>query len=145
MKEVINEILLRELDKLEKEIESFPEDKLWSVSGNVINSAGNLCQHLCGNLQHFIGAVLGETGYVRDRDVEFSSKNNSKEKLIQEIQSAKKTVSNTLSKLADGDLKKIYAQKFMEKNITTEFLLIHLVAHFNYHLGQINYLRRLIA
>ena len=73
--ESVQKIILRDLDKLEKEIASYPDrNALWMVRGDIKNPAGNLCLHLCGNLQHFIGAILGQSGYVRDREKEFSIK-----------------------------------------------------------------------
>jgi uncharacterized damage-inducible protein DinB len=145
MIETLKEILLREIGKLEEEIKSFPDEQfLWKTSGEIKNSAGNLCLHVCGNLQHFIGAELGNTGYVRNRDAEFASKNISKEKLIEEIRAAKKAVSATLEKLSEADLQKTYPQSFIPKEVTTAYFLVHLLAHFDYHLGQINYLRRIL-
>ncbi len=145
MIEALKEILLREIAKLEAEINSFPDEQLlWKTSGELKNSAGNLCLHLCGNLQHFIGAELGKTGYVRNRDAEFAAKNISKGKLVEEIQATKKSVNRTLEKLSEDDLRKIYPQNFIPKEVTTAYFLVHLVAHFNYHLGQINYLRRIL-
>ena len=76
MIETLSQLFLRDLDKLKTEITSFKDEKkIWEISGDIKNSAGNLCLHLCGNLQHFIGAVLGNSGYVRNRDAEFSRKN----------------------------------------------------------------------
>ncbi len=145
MIETIKEILLREIVKLEEEIKSFPDEQLiWKTSGEIKNSAGNLCLHLCGNLQHFIGAELGKTGYARNRDAEFSLKNISKEKLIEEIRKAKDVVGATLDKLSEDDLLKIYPQSFIPKEVTTEYFLVHLLSHFDYHLGQINYVRRIL-
>jgi len=145
MTETLKEILLREIVKLEDEIKSFSDEQLlWKTAGEIKNSAGNLCLHLCGNLQHFIGAELGKTGYVRNRDAEFSSKNISKEKLIAEIQKAKNAVASSLEKLSEADLQKVYPQNFIGKEITTEYFLVHLLSHVDYHLGQINYLRRIL-
>jgi len=139
------EILLSELQKLEEEITSFPEEPLlWKIKGEIKNSAGNLCLHLCGNLQHYIGATLGKTGYVRNRDAEFSTKNIARKKLIEEIGHAKRAVENTLHSISFADLQKIYPQNFIGKEVNTEYFLIHLISHFDYHLGQINYLRRMM-
>ena len=70
------QLFQRDLEKLKTEISSYKDEKkIWVISGEVKNSAGNLCLHLCGNLQHFIGAVLGNSGYVRNRDAEFTRKN----------------------------------------------------------------------
>ena len=145
MIDTFKEILLREIVKLEEEIKSFSdEESLWKTVGEIKNSAGNLCLHLCGNLRHFIGAELGKIGYVRNRDAEFSSRNISKEKLLEEIQEAKKSVETSLDKLSESDLQKVYPQIFIPKEVTTEYFLIHLLSHFDYHLGQINYLRRMV-
>ncbi len=63
------------LNKLRNEVEEYGSDEaFWSIPDGVANSAGNLCLHLLGNLNHYVGAKLGETGYVRDRPSEFSSK-----------------------------------------------------------------------
>ena len=143
MLETIKEILLREITKLEEEIKSFPDEKLiWQTFGEIKNSGGNLCLHLCGNLQHFIGAELGKTGYIRNRDAEFSTASLSKEKLLEEIERTKNSVRTTLEKIPEHDLQKTYPQNFIPKDVTTGFFLVHLVSHFDYHLGQINYLRR---
>ena len=145
MIETLNDIFQRELQKLEDEIKSFPDETLlWKVSGDVKNSAGNLCLHLCGNLQHFIGASLGKTGYIRNRDAEFSTKNSSKEKLIDEIKNSKRAVKTALDAISSNDLQKIYPQNFLGKEVSAEYFLIHLISHFDYHLGQINYLRRIM-
>jgi len=139
------EILQRELTKLETEINSFRDEaSVWKVQGDLKNSAGNLCLHLCGNLQHFVGAVLGNSGYKRNRDAEFSSKNISKQKLIEEIMNSKEAVNNTFAELTDNDLAKIYKQEILGKEVSTAYFMLHLISHFDYHLGQINYLRRLL-
>src|SRR5690348_8643427 len=86
LQEILIELYERDLNKLRTKIEQFNDEAdLWKTSGDITNSAGNLCQHLVVNLQHFIGAILGESGYVRDRDSEFASKNLSKEELLKEV------------------------------------------------------------
>ncbi len=147
---MLNQILLdlyeRDLEKLRAEIELFTdESNLWKTTGGITNSAGNLCQHLTGNLQHFFGAVLAESGYVRDRDAEFSARDTSKAELIAEIDEAARSVKDTLAKLSDEDLEKIYPIEVLDQPMTTAKFLVHLSTHFNYHLGQINYHRRLLA
>jgi uncharacterized damage-inducible protein DinB len=135
----------RDLDKLKEEINLFKNDSdIWKVKDGIINSAGNLTTHLIGNLNHFIGKTLGNTGYVRKRDEEFSVKNISREKLISYIDSLKEIIKNTLPNLSEEDLKKDFPLKIQEQTFTTENMLIFLLAHLNYHLGQVNYLRRLL-
>lgn len=135
----------RDLDKLKEEINLFEnENDIWKVKDGITNSAGNLTVHLLGNLNHFIGKTLANTDYVRKRDEEFSVKNISKEKIIIDINSLKEIIKNTLSKLPEEDLKKTFPLKIQEQSFTTENMLTFLLAHLNYHLGQINYLRRML-
>jgi uncharacterized damage-inducible protein DinB len=135
----------RDLSVLEKEISLYQsEEAIWRIQKEVKNSAGNLCLHLCGNLQYYIGTVLGNLGYIRNRELEFSAKNISKEKLIHEIQVTKTTVTATLDRLNANLLEEIYPVEVFKEPMTTGHFLIHLTAHLGYHLGQINYHRRLI-
>ena len=142
----LTEIFIRELDKLEVEINAYTdESKLWLVKGEIKNSAGNLCLHITGNLQHFIGAVLGKTGYVRNRDAEFSEKNIPCSGLIGLIHTSKQVINDTLNQLTDENLTDKYPLQVFGKEMTTRFFLIYLTTHLTYHLGQINYHRRLTA
>ena len=142
----LKELLDRDLDKLKKEIELYEKEELmWVVEGTVNNSAGNLVLHLCGNLQHFIGAVLGDTGFKRDRDAEFAKKGVSREKLIRKIEETRLTVETTLDNLNELDLETIYPINVLRENMTTEFFLTHLATHLTYHLGQVSYHRRLVT
>ncbi len=141
----VSEILQRDLNTLKKEIGSFNSEKtLWAIDGEIKNSAGNLCLHLCGNLQHFIGAVLGKTNYIRNRDAEFSTKGVSKESLIKEIEATIQSVQLTLASLDPTLIEQTYPLEVFGKPMTTGFFLIHLAGHLNYHLGQVNYHRRLL-
>ncbi|HZW64122.1 MAG TPA: DUF1572 family protein [Hanamia sp.] len=135
----------RDLDKLKEEINLFKnEEDIWKRKEGITNSAGNLTTHLLGNLNHFIGKILGNTGYVRNRDEEFSVKNIPREKLISDINSLKEIMKNTLHNLSEEDLQKEFPVKIQEQTFTTQNMLIYLLAHFNYHLGQVNYLRRML-
>jgi uncharacterized damage-inducible protein DinB len=139
------ELFNRDLDILAKEINSYSDEpKLWVISGDINNSAGNLCLHICGNLQHFIGAILGNTGYVRNRDAEFGDKNIPKTELLSSIDNSKEVVKTVLSSLSEDQIAKDYPIDVFKKKMTTSYFLIHLHSHLNYHLGQINYHRRLL-
>ena len=141
----ISKIILRDLDVLEKEISLYPTtESIWLVKGEIKNSAGNLALHLCGNLQHFIGARLGNTGYVRDRPKEFSLKDISAKDLVLEIIKTKEAIKFTLPKIDAATLEKEYPEKVFNDPMTTQYFLIHLSTHLGYHLGQVNYHRRLI-
>lgn len=136
----------KDLDKLIQEINLFEnENDIWKVKEGITNSAGNLTLHLLGNLNHFIGKTLANTDYVRKRDEEFSVKDISRDKLIADISSLKEIIKNTIPKLTDEELKKEFPLKIQDQVFTTENMLIYLLAHLNYHLGQINYLRRIIS
>ena len=145
MIEALTKLFLHDLEKLKTEISSFKDEKkIWEISGDIKNSAGNLCLHLCGNLQHFIGAMLGNSGYIRNRDAEFSRKGVSLTELVEEIDQTIKAVKLTLESLTDSELNKIFPSNIFGEGTTTGMFLIHLAAHLNYHLGQINYHRRLL-
>ena len=135
----------RDLNKLIEEIESFKdESKIWIVSEDISNSAGNLCLHLLGNLNHFIGANLWNTGYIRERDKEFSLKNVPVKELRSQVEDVIVVIENTLKSLTPEDLAKEYTQRGFKNPTTTEYFLAHLAMHLAYHLGQINYHRRLL-
>ena len=145
MIDTLKKLFNRDLEKLKTEISSYnDEKKLWKISGEIKNSAGNLCMHLCGNLQHFIGNLLGNSGYVRNREAEFSTKDIPKEKLMDEINITAKVVEKTISELKEDKFNEIYPVNVFGYEMTTEFFLVHLATHLNYHLGQINYHRRLL-
>ncbi len=135
----------RDLNKLKDEILLFKDvKKLWATNKDIKNSSGNLCLHLCGNLRFLIGAVLGKIDYKRDRNAEFALKNVPRSELVKNVDKTIKAVKESLSKLNEKDFQKIFPMELIKKDATTEFILIHLVGHLNYHLGQINYHRRLI-
>ena len=143
--ETLLKLFDRDLQRLEEEINLYQsEESIWKLNGEIKNTAGNLCLHLCGNLQHYIGAVLGRTSYVRNRDNEFAAKGISKADLVAEVQKTRQTVRDTLETLKPSILEAEYAEKVYEYPMTTAYFLIHLTAHLNYHLGQINYHRRIL-
>ena len=143
--EILAQLFKRDLEKLKTEITSYKDEKkMWEVSGDIKNSAGNLCLHLLGNLQHFIGATLGNSGYKRNRDAEFSIKNVPVEEIQKEIDETIVILKKTLGELDEKRLKDIYPINVFGYEMTTGFFLTHLTTHLSYHLGQINYHRRLL-
>ncbi len=143
--ETLIKLFDRDLQRLEEEINLYPsEEAIWKVSGDIKNPAGNLCLHICGNLQHYIGANLGRTSYVRNRDHEFAAKDLSKNALSAEVQKTKQVVRETLETLKPSSLEAEYPEKVYEYSMTTAYFLIHLSSHLGYHLGQINYHRRIL-
>ncbi len=145
IKEILIDLFERDLRKLKEEINLYSdESKLWLLTDGICNSAGNLCLHLTGNLHHFIGAILGKNGYVRDRDAEFSSKNIPRTALLKGIDDAIVVVTSTLSSLSDADFELNFPIKKHDEIVKTDYMLLHLFGHLSYHLGQINYHRRMV-
>jgi len=146
MIEAFRQLFVRDIRKLKVEIESYGnEQNIWKLDGRIANTAGNLCLHLVGNLNTYIGKELGGTGYVRNRDLEFSQKDVSQKELIQKVEQTIEVVDQSLGKLSDDILQKEYPLLVYETKSTTGYMLGSLLAHLGYHLGQINYHRRLIS
>ena len=134
-----------QLNKLKTEINLYKDEAdMWIVKGGISNSAGNLCLHLLGNVNHFVGHIIGGTGYQRNRPAEFADKNVPREELTNSIDALIEVVKKSLPKLDDADMNKQYPEQLGGKVRTYGMTLIHLTNHFDYHMGQINYHRRLI-
>jgi hypothetical protein len=135
----------RDLEKLFHEIEAYrSEANLWQVEGNISNSAGNLSMHLVGNLNAYIGANLGKTGYVRNRPFEFAGKDVPRITLLAQIRETIQVVDSVLGRLTDKDLETEYPEEVRDGRVSTGYFLLHLAIHLGYHLGQVNYHRRLL-
>ena len=135
----------RELNKLKQEIELYKEEgKLWIIDKAIANSGGNLCLHLIGNLNTYIGKELGGTDYIRNRDLEFSQKDIPRIELLKKIDETILVVEKTLDTVTNQQLEEEYPAIVFAEKMSTGFFLIHLLAHLTYHLGQINYHRRLL-
>lgn len=142
----IRQILLRDIDRLRVEIEAFEhEADLWRAVPGTTNPPGALALHLCGNLQHFIGATLGSTGYVRDRDAEFAARDVPRASVLAAIAKARSVVERALGELDEAEVAREYPARFLDELPTTGAVLVHLSGHLMYHLGQINYARRFHA
>jgi hypothetical protein len=143
--ETLKTLYTRDLNKLKSEIESYKsEESLWRFEKSISNSAGNLCLHIIGNLNAYIGVGLAKTAYVRQRDLEFSLKNIPKAELIQRIEETIEMLEKGLKNLSPKQLKDDFPVIIWEKPTQMEYTLVHLTTHLNWHLGQINYHRRLL-
>lgn len=141
----LKSLFKRDLDKLKLEIELYNrEDSIWLVEKSIANSAGNLCLHLIGNLNTYIGAELGASGYIRNRELEFSAKHVPRAALIEKITETAHIVDQTLDTLTEEHMKEDASVQIFASNVSTGYFLIHLSTHLAYHLGQINYHRRLL-
>lgn len=145
--QVLIELFERDLTRLKKELLLYKkEEMMWLVKNEINNSAGNLALHIIGNLKTFVGTNLGGTGYIRNREAEFSEKNVPRTKTLKMIDETFKVIQSTINNFTENDLNKLYPVQVFKnkKEMTNEYFLIHLYGHLNYHLGQINYHRRLI-
>ena len=144
--DVLKSIYTRDFQRLKKEIEQYQnEADIWKIGEGIKNSSGTLVLHLIGNLNAFIGAELGNSGYIRNREQEFSLRDISRKDLLTHIDETSEVILATLKNLSASDLEKEYPIQVFGKPMTTEYFLVHLGNHFNYHLGQMNYHRRLLG
>lgn len=141
----LRKVFIKDLEKLKEEIGLYhDESNLWKIEKKIANSAGNLCLHLVGNLNHFIGAVIGKTSYVRNRDQEFSLKNVPKKELMRMVEETIDMLDKAMKTMNDQQLEVEYPLLVLKEKTSTGYFLFHLSSHLGYHLGQINYHRRLI-
>ncbi len=143
--ETLTKLFLRDLKTLQSEIDAYEnEENIWIVAGNIRNSGGNLALHLVGNLNHFVGTLLGNTGYVRQRDLEFSQKGVPAAELISMIDDTSSMIEETLLNMDTETLGQNYPIRVFSDEMTVLYFLQHLAGHLSYHLGQVNYHRRLL-
>jgi len=132
----------RYLDQLKEELLAYENEKMiWAVLEGINNSAGNLATHLIGNLNHYIGQVIGSTGYQRNRPLEFNCIDVPREKLIQDIDDTKVMIEKIVS---DLDLEAPYPPEVFKRESSNFFVMCQLTTHLAYHVGQVNYHRRII-
>lgn len=142
----IQSLLLRELESLERELSLFPSEELvWSIVPGISNSSGTLVLHLCGNLQHYVGAVLGARDYVRNRELEFARRGVSRAALASEIRQTMGVVHDVLVDLTPDQLAREYPEEIAGARVATGLFLLHLSSHLAHHLGQVGYLRRVLT
>ena len=135
----------RDIQRVIDEIGLFKDEaNIWKIGGSIKNSAGNLVLHLTGGLNYLIGTNLSNTGYVRNRDAEFTIKGVDKEQLIGQLKELNSMIDKTISSLTEEQLESSFPIFFDKENATIRYVLIQLLLHLNYHLGQINYLRRML-
>jgi hypothetical protein len=139
----VSSLMLRELDTFKRQIAAFPDDRgPWMAGAGIANTAGTLALHCAGNIQHFIGAKLCGTGYVRQRELEFSRRDVARAEIISELDRAIAAV-ELLGKKKDTDVPAVFPEVFGGKQVNTDVMLVHLAVHLGYHLGQADYHRRL--
>ena len=142
---ILAEFYERDINKLIEEVNLFNnEQNLWRITGSVKNSSGNLVLHIVGGLNHFFGATLAKSGYVRNRDLEFSQKGVGRNDLVNQLEALIPMVTQTLHSLTPEQMDAEFPIYFDKPGSSTTYVLVQLLAHLNYHLGQVNYLRRVL-
>ena len=143
--DTLRQLFARDLNRLIQELEAYRDEKrLWHVENGITNSAGNLCLHLVGNLTTYISSTLGGVAYTRDREREFSLKNVRRAELIRQLETTRDEVAQALRGISAGALQAEYPRLVFDAPTSTEYMLVHLATHLGYHLGQVNYQRRLL-
>jgi len=136
----------RDLTRLGHQIEAFPNDEtLWQTPSGVTNAAGNLALHIEGNLREFVGRQLGNLAYTRTRELEFSLRGLSRNDLSTRIAELRGSIPSVIEGLSLQQMESEYPEKVLAVAISTQMFLIHLYGHLNWHLGQIDYLRRIVT
>lgn len=146
LRSTVQAVLRRELEAVRRSVEAYPDDaSLWTERPGLPNAGGTLVLHLAGNLQHYVGAVLGGTGYRRDRDAEFSRRDLPRTVLLAEIVAAQQAVERGIAALSDDALGSPYPESIAGRTVATGDYLVHLASHLAYHLGQLDYHRRVVT
>jgi hypothetical protein len=144
--ELLAALLTRELRAFRREIGQYPDDEApWRTLPGIANAGGTLALHVAGNLQHYVGARLGATGYVRDRPAEFARRDVPRALLVAELDRAIDVVQRVLPAVDDATMEAAYPEEVGGRRLTTRDFVAHLLAHLAYHLGQVDYHRRAVT
>lgn len=139
-------LLVRDLRAVKREIESYPDDAtVWKTVPGLPNTGGTLALHVAGNIQHFVGAILGRDGFVRDRDAEFARRDVPRATLLAGLDAAIASVQRTLPQVSDQALAAPYPEPIAKRRVRTSEFAVHLATHLAYHLGQLDYHRRAVT
>jgi len=139
-------VMIRDISSVRDQINAYTDEAdIWRLPPGIANSAGTLALHLAGNIQHYVGAVLGGTGYVRDREAEFSVRDLPRSELLAQVEKARAALSRTLSDIETDTLDSLYPIEIASVRLSTGQFLVHLATHLAYHLGQIDYHRRAVT
>ncbi|HET9452760.1 MAG TPA: DinB family protein [Gemmatimonadaceae bacterium] len=146
LNESLQSLIVRELRAVQRELDLYPDDaSVWKAIPGVPNTAGTLALHLAGNLQHFIGAILGRSGYERDRDAEFARRDVPRTELKAGLDAAIAAVERTFSALPSNALDAPWPEPIAKRSVHATTFGLHLLAHLAYHLGQIDTHRRAVT
>ncbi|MBZ5578998.1 MAG: DUF1572 domain-containing protein [Acidobacteriia bacterium] len=136
----------RDLTRLLQQVQSFSDEAaLWKTVPGVANSVGNLVLHLEGNLREYIGRQLGGVSYHRQRDSEFAKTTLPAADLVRRVEAVQELIPRVISTLSREECEALFPEDILGAPGATQQVLISLHGHLNYHLGQIDYLRRVLT
>jgi len=138
------ELFARDLTRLLQEVQAFAghDALLWETGGRAANSCGNLALHLEGNLREYVGRQLGGHAYTRQRDREFADRGLTVDELAARLRDLPQLIPGVVAGLPPGASEQVYPQNVLGRPLSTGQFLLHIYGHLNYHLGQMDYLRR---
>ena len=146
LRSLVQAILLRELATTRRTVEAYPDDaSLWAQPAGLPNAGGTLVLHIAGNIQHYLGAVLGKSGYRRDRDAEFARRDVPRATMLAELDAAARAVERGIAALSDETLAAPDPEAISGRTYITGDYLVHLATHLAYHVGQLDYHRRVVT
>ncbi len=146
LRSAVQAILKRDLAAVRRSVEAYPDDaSIWEERPGLPNVGGTLVLHLAGNLQHFVGAALGKSGYKRDRDAEFSARGVPRSVMLAELDATDRAIDRSLAALPDDALAAPFPLEVAGRSYATGDFLLHLTTHLAYHLGQLDYHRRAVT
>lgn len=144
--DTIARFMLRDLEGMRREVERYPNDgAVWKAVPGLTNCGGTLVLHIAGNVQHYIGALFGKSGYVRNRDLEFVLRDVPRAELLRELDSAITAVTRTFSTLDTAAIDDVFPEHVQNLAVPTDVIFMHLATHLTYHLGQLDYHRRMVT
>jgi len=139
-------LFARDIERLMQELRAFPDtESIWKTAPGVSNAAGTLALHLEGNLREYIGRQLGQIAYTRNRPLEFSARGLARDEVIARLEAVKASIPAVIAALSNEQLGATYPENVLKTPLSTRQFLMHLLGHLNYHLGQVDYLRRFVT
>ena len=138
-------LFARDLARLVRQLDAIDDRHLWQIGPGVTNSSGNLLLHLNGNLREYIGRQIGGVPYQRDRPREFAARDIPRAEVASALGGLVELIPAVLGQVAEGQWDQLYPENVLGQPLTNRQFVIHLFGHLSYHLGQIDYLRRILT
>jgi uncharacterized damage-inducible protein DinB len=132
--------------QVHKWVDSLSQEQFWRNPYGYGNSVGHLVLHLTGNLSYYIGAQIAETGYVRNRDLEFTEMRKlPKDEVLKKFDEAVAMVTATIREQGPEDWMKAYSGEREPEAKERFMIFLRCAGHAYHHVGQIVYLSKELA